>query len=287
MDILKIFTFKFYIRKIKNTLKSLFKRTVMIILMFLISFLFTLIVSILIKAPNIQEKNLNLYKKENNLYTNLFNCNIYISDDRHYDMHIGKQCVYLNSISYSVIVEMEIMNMIELKSNYIETRIDFHSNRSKEHDFNIDKISYIKEEKSLVSIIYDFLQYIPKKLGYFQGNTVKINYIDELDNRIFQLSSLDLIIIGSLIEIKTIKLTFLPNLSFLQSFISKIYIFSIFSVFIFSFLFQIAVYFLYNIISYLYNIIKFLFEDDYIESNSQVDEEEKESYDDFHKVKTN
>lgn len=286
MDILKIFTFKFYIRKIKNTLKSLFKRTVMIILMFLISFLFTLIVSILIKTPSIQEKNLSLYKKENNLYTNLFNCNIYFSDDRHYDMHIGKQCVYLNSISYSIVVEMEIMNMNELKSNYIETKIDFHSNKSKEHDFNIDKVSYIKEEKSLISIIYDFLQYIPKKLGYFQGNVVRINYIDELDNRIFQLSSLDLIIIDSQIEIKTIKLTFLPNLSFLQSFISKIYIFSIFSVFIFSFIFQIAVYFLYNIISYLYNTVKFLFEDDYIES-SYIDEEEKESYDDIHKIKTN
>jgi len=283
MDLLKYFTLKFYIRQFKKALKVLLTRTIILISMFIISFLFTIIISILIKTPSIQDKTVSLYKKEDNLYTSLYNCNIYYSDGRHVSMHIGKQCVYLKDVSYSLIVEMEIMNINDIKSNYIESKIEFHSNRSEEIDFTINKITYINEEKNILWILYDILLYIPRKLGYYKGNIVKINYIDELDNRIFQLLRADLIIQDSLIEINNVNLIFIPNLSFIESIINKIYFFSIFAMFIISFLFQIAVYFLYNIFGYLFKICNQFFDD---ESERQVDEEEKESYDDINKIKT-
>lgn len=237
-----------FINIVKSTVQKLIRLCLITLLAFFISTTITYLFNIIVRVPSNLSKKIDFYIENEALVSE-----IYTNCLEEYEHNSNKNCLNLESGLYTILVELNIVKFynnageIQDQAGLIETQLEFNSENNPKRDFLIKKVVFLKEENKIVKLIYDVVSIFPRLLGYLNSEKVIINFTSELNSSTFDLEKVKLTLFNKNITLDECKIMFLPNLSYLQYFMGKMYYISLFAVFFSVFFGIIISYLIYNI----------------------------------------
>ena len=220
----------------KKGIISVSKLLFLVVIMSFLSILITFFVSVIIRVPSEMSKELSYYV-ENKYLTS----EIHTSCNFNEEVNSNNQCIDILKKQYSIYIDLDIILSDSLPI-YLESEIEFFSEKHPEKNFSIKKVTFLKEESKLIQVVSDLLLLIPRLFGYYNSEKLTIAFINDFDNSIFNLEKIKYIINSNQIGISNSNIYFIPNLSFVQYFIGKIYYLTLCLILIGSFISQVLMY---------------------------------------------
>ncbi len=244
---MKFLTPGFYLTKAKTTLFSTLKLILLLFIMILLSLLLTFICSFIIKVPSEMEKNIAFHLDNGNLISEVHSDCLFNTE-----INSNKQCVDILNKIYSIHIEIDL-HKSKLLPNLFESKLEFFSEKNTDKNFSLKKVTFLKDENKFLQFINDFTLIIPRFFGYFQTEKITVKFIDDFDNSIFHLNKVRLSLETNTLGIDKAVIYFIPNLSFVQYFIGKMYYITLFFVLAGSLISQLLLYFVFTLYNCFYS----------------------------------
>ena len=177
------------------------------------SVLVTLFAYYIMSIPNIIEFPVSLSFETNNNETNInnqfaslyFNCTTNKKDN----------CSNIGDLNYQVLFEFEVVkNEHSMDSSNFEINMNYLMNMELN---TAKKINFIEKYDYYIEAFFKIVYFPLNILGYKKTETIVMTMINKLDNRMFELDYLDVVIKNNKLNIKNAKIIFIPVVGYIRN----------------------------------------------------------------------
>lgn len=146
-----------------------------------------------------------------------------------------KNCIFLEEKVYKVKLSLELMrNQAYQNDKYKNFEVQMNLLGLKKIEI-FKKVVFIERFDFLIELIYDVFYFPFRLLGYMNHHSLLINFMDDFDNKKFNLEKIEILIKDHLINIKKATFILIPYVGWFN------YIFGLLRIFILPFAFSVSV----------------------------------------------